>query len=218
MMSKSNDDLHEGGGILTGGPALKDASGAIVLLHGRGGSATEMISLGQDIALRGLALLAPQAAEHTWYPHSFLAPIEMNEPWLTSAMEKVESLLMLCAEFAIPTTRVAIVGFSQGACLVTEFVARHPTRYGAVIAFTGGLLGPVGSDLAHPGSLGGTPALLSSGDSDPYIPWSRVEETAQQFRLMDASVELNRYPGRAHTVLSEELDAAQKLLCSALQC
>jgi phospholipase/carboxylesterase len=216
-MSVSNRDPHEEGGILTGGTALQDASGAIILLHGRGGSATQMITLGQDITLRGLALLAPQAADHTWYPHAFLSPIAMNEPWLASAMKRVQSLLTLCSEFAIPMGRIAIVGFSQGACLVTEFVVRHPRRYGAVIAFTGGLLGPLGSDLAHPGSLEGTPVLLSSGDPDPYIPWSRVKETAHQFRSMDASVELNKFPGRPHAIVSEELDAAQKLLCATLQ-
>jgi phospholipase/carboxylesterase len=216
-MVSSTGDTQEEGGVLTGGASLEEASGAIILLHGRGGSAAEMIALGREIALRGLALLAPQASERTWYPHAFLAPIQINEPWLTSAMNKVTHLLELCADFAIPATRTAIVGFSQGACLATEFVARHPKRYGAVIALTGGLLGPLGSDLAHPGSLEGTPTLLSSGDPDPYIPWSRVEETGRQFQLMDASVEIKKYPGRAHTVVPEELDAAQKLLCFTLQ-
>ena len=217
MMSGSKVDPHEDGGIITGGPALQDASGAIILLHGRGGSAAEMIKLGGEIGLRGLAMLAPQAVNHTWYPESFLAPPAMNEPWLTSAMKRIDRLLELCGDFAIPTQRVVIVGFSQGACLATEYVARNPRRYCAIIGLTGALFGPIGSDLFHPGSLESTPVLLTSGDPDPYIPWSRVEETAQQFRLMNASVDLRRMEGRSHTVSSEELDAGQQLLCSAFQ-
>ena len=217
MTSEINNDPHQEGGILTGGAALQEASTAIILLHGRGGSATEMITLGQEIALRGMALLAPQAADRTWYPQSFLAPVGTNQPWLDSAMKKIEGLINLCTECLIPVTQIAILGFSQGACLAAEFVVRQPQRYGSVVAFTGGLVGPLGSDLSHPGSLQGTPVLLSSGDPDPYIPWVRVEETAQQLRLMDARVELTRYPGRPHTVLSQELDAAQKFLCAAFQ-
>ena len=216
-MFMTNSDPHADGGVITGGPALQDAAGAIILLHGRGGSAAEMIALGQEIGLRGLALLAPQAADHTWYPNSFLAPIKANEPWLSSAMKKIQTLLDLCRESAIPMTQVALAGFSQGACVSLEFVARHPQRYGAVVAFTGGLLGPLGSDLSHPGSLAGTSVLLSSGDPDPHVPWSRVEETAQQFRAMHATVELTRYAGRPHTITSEEMDAAQRFLCNALQ-
>ena len=217
MISESNTDPHAEGSILTGGAAIQEASTAIILLHGRGGSATEMIALGQEIALRGMALLAPQAADHAWYPQSFLAPVGANQPWLGSAMKKIWELITLCIESSIPARQIAMLGFSQGACLATEFVARHPQRYGGVVSLTGGLVGPLGSDLSHPGSLEGTPVLLSSGDPDPYIPWVRVEETKQQLRLMDARVELRRYPGRPHTVLSEELDVAQKFLCAAFQ-
>lgn len=208
-------DPHEDGAIITGGPALQDASGAMILLHGRGGSAAEMIKVGGEMGLRRLAMLAPQAVNHTWYPESFLAPQAMNEPWLSSAMKRIDSLLALCSDCAIPSDRVAIVGFSQGACLATEYAVRHPLRYGAVIGFTGALFGPLGSDISHPGSLEATPVLLTSGDQDPYIPWSRVEETAQQLRLMGATVDLHRLEGRSHTISSEELDAAQQLLCSA---
>lgn len=217
MIADGRNDPHAEGSLITGGTVLGEASTALILLHGRGGSATEMITLGQEIALRGMALLAPQAADHTWFPQSFLAPVRTNQPWLASAMKKIAALINLCTEFLIPMKQIAILGFSQGACLATEFAASHPQRYGPLVAFTGGLFGPAGSDLSHPGSLQGTPLLLSSGDSDPYIPWLRVEETARQFRLMNARVELTRYPGRPHTVLSEELDAAQKFLCAALQ-
>ena len=215
MIAYRQNDPHAAGSVLNGGAALQETSGAIILLHGRGGSAAEMIGLGKEMNLPGIALLAPQAAEHTWYPSSFLAPLSQNEPWLTSALKKVQGIGEQCAASGISSERVAIVGFSQGACLASEFVARHPRRYAAVIAFTGGLIGPIGSDLHHPGSLDGTAVLLSSGDPDPHVPWIRVEETARQYRSMGASVRADRFPGRPHTISTEELNAARRLLGSA---
>jgi phospholipase/carboxylesterase len=214
-MANSQNDPHEADSILNGGTSLVEASGVMILLHGRGGLAAEMIGLGREISPQGITLLAPQAAEHTWYPNSFLAPLSQNEPWLTSALNKVQGIVEQCAASGVSSDRVAIVGFSQGACLGSEFVARHPRRYAAVVAFTGGLIGPLGSDLRHPGSLNGTMVLLSSGDPDPHVPWTRVEETAQQLRSMRASVQAHRFPGRPHTVLPEELNAARSLLGSA---
>ena len=214
-MAYIQNDPHGTGIVLNGGDGLQEASGVMILLHGRGGSAAEMIGLGNEIGLPGIALLAPQAAEHTWYPNSFLAPLSQNEPWLTSALNRVQGILEQCAASGISAERVAIVGFSQGACLSSEFIARHPQRYAAVIAFTGGLIGPLGGDLHHAGSLHGTAVLLSSGDPDPHVPWARVEETAQQLRSMGASVRADRFPGRPHTILPEELHAASSLLHSA---
>ena len=214
-MAFSRNDPHGAGNLLSGGPALQDASGVMLLLHGRGGAAAEMMSLGREIDLPRITLLAPQAADHTWYPYSFLAPLSQNEPWLTSALNRVDTILEQCAASGISSERVVIAGFSQGACLASEYAARHPQRYAAVIAFTGGLIGPPGSGLHHPGSLQGTPVLLSSGDPDPHVPWTRVEETAQQLRSMGASVRVDRFPGRPHTILPEELNTARSLLRSS---
>ena len=121
-----------------------------------------------------------------------------------------------CVELGIARGRIAIAGFSQGACLASEFVARHPSRYAGLVAFTGGLIGPPGADLRHQGTLEGTPILLSSGDPDPHVPWTRVEETAEQFTAMGAAVTLRRYPKRPHTVLPEEMAQARSLLASVL--
>jgi phospholipase/carboxylesterase len=213
------DDPHSGSAVLHGGVALGQASRALVLLHGRGASAEDILSLGGALGSKltapGLALIAPQAVGSSWYPYSFLAPREQNEPWLSSALRLVASLVDDCMGHGIPSERIGLCGFSQGACLATEFVASHPRRYGALIAFTGGLIGPPGSDLRHSGSLEGMPALFSSGDPDPHVPWQRVEESAAVLREMGARVELMRHVGRPHTVLPAEIRAAQAMLQAA---
>lgn len=206
------NDPHRNTPVVRLGRDLASAAAAVVMLHGRGGSAQDILSLANDMYDERVAYLAPQAADHTWYPYSFLAPIEQNEPWLSSAIRKVESVVESCTAAGVPNNKVAICGFSQGACLATEFVARHPARYGALIAFTGGLIGPPGSDLHHAGSLDGMPALFSSGDPDPHVPWSRVEESARELKGMGAEVQLMRHPGRPHTILNTELDAARSLV------
>ena len=210
---------HANAEIYEAGAPLRSASGVLLLLHGRGASAADILGLGEEIAPAGVALVAPQASGHTWYPNSFLAPIAQNEPWLSSALELVESIVQRSLDAGIASNRIAICGFSQGACLSTEFVARHPRRYAALIAFTGGLIGPLGIDLHHAGSgqnvLEGTPALFSSGDPDPHVPWVRVEDSASQLEAMGAKVELRRYPLRPHSVLREEAENARVLLAKA---
>jgi phospholipase/carboxylesterase len=198
--------------ILRSGEPLSTAKVAAILLHGRGGSSQDIVSLGDALNLSETALLAPQATDHTWYPNSFLSPISSNEPWLSSAVELVISILHDCIRAGVPSEQIVLLGFSQGACLACEVVARSPRRYGALIAFTGGLIGPLGMDLHHDGILSGTPVLLSSGDPDPHVPWSRVEETADQFKLMGGKIKLQRYPGRPHTVLPEEVNNADRFL------
>lgn len=213
---KARSDPHASSAVLYGGVAVDQASHALVLLHGRGASAEDILLLGGAITSKltvpGLALIAPQAAGSSWYPYSFLAPREQNEPWLSSALRLVASLLEGCIGRGIAAERLGVCGFSQGACLATEFVASNPRRYGALIAFTGGLIGPPGSDLRHAGSLESTPALLSSGDPDPHVPWQRVEESASVLRGMGAKVEVMRHVGRPHTVLPAEIRAAQAML------
>lgn len=197
------------------GAPLASAKGAIVLLHGRGASAEDILSLGGALQQPGLALVAPQAAGHTWYPNSFLAPLEANEPYLSSALAKVAAVVAEIEAAGIRRDRIVIAGFSQGACLTTEFVASNPARYAGLIAFTGGLIGPLGMDLHHEGQLAGTPALLLSGDPDPHVPWQRVEDSARELNRMGAVVEAIRYPGRPHTVSMPEIELARKLLLQA---
>jgi predicted esterase len=211
-MSTHRASPYTGASVLQRGSPLEEAIGAVILLHGRGGSAKDILTLGEELRLPGVGFLAPEVVGHTWYPNSFLAPIESHEPWLTSALEIVHALTRRCAAAGIDTKHVAIVGFSQGACLACEFIARYPQRYAALVAFTGGLFGPIGSDLHHTGKLLGTPVLLSSGDPDLYVPWNRVEETAKELTAMGAIVHAQRYPGRPHTILPEELQAGHSLL------
>lgn len=207
-----NNDPHAGGAVLQSGAPLKQADLAVVLLHGRGGSAEDILGLASAFDLPNVVYLAPQAAGQTWYPLSFLAPREANEPYLGSALRKVESVVQSLAQAGFARERVVIAGFSQGACLTTEFAARHPARYAGLIAFTGGLIGPPGSVRQPAGDLEGTPALLLSGDPDPHVPWARVEESAAILGAMGAKVTTKRYPGRPHTISQQELELAHNLL------
>jgi phospholipase/carboxylesterase len=210
-----SSDPHRDGPVRQFGRPLAKASGAVILLHGRGGSAGDILTLAGGLYLPQLVYLAPQAARNSWYPNSFLAPIAQNEPWLTSALRKVETTLQMANDAGISADRVVIGGFSQGACLATEFAARHPQRYAGLILFTGGLIGPPGADLAHRGDLAGTPAFFGSGDPDPHVPWQRVEQSARIFAEMGAAVTSRRYANRPHTISREEIDFAKGLIRDA---
>ncbi|MFC6646608.1 alpha/beta hydrolase [Granulicella cerasi] len=207
---------HANTPTLYGGAPIDAAKAAIVLLHGRGGSAEDILTLGPVIAPEGVAFVAPQAASHTWYPQSFLAPRQANEPYLSSALARVKSEVEKLVEQGIARERIFVAGFSQGACLSSEFVASNPARYAGLIAFTGGLVGPLDSDLTHVGSLAGMPALLLSGDPDPHVPWARVESTKKVLEGMGAVVQAHRYPGRPHTVTGEEVALAKQFVKLAL--
>ena len=190
---------------------------AVILLHGRGGSAEDILGLREDFGFPDVAYLAPEAAGHSWYPYSFLAPIERNEPWLTESLAKVGETVDGALREGIARQKIVIAGFSQGACLASEFMARNAARYGGLIAFTGGLIGPPGTDFRYPGDLVGTPAFLGAGDPDPHVPWQRVEESAAVLEKMGADVTLKRYPGMPHTIAREEIDQARALIARMLQ-
>ncbi len=205
-------DPHGAQPIVVAGTALANANGVIVLLHGRGGSAQDILHLGAVLAPAGTALLAPEAAGHTWYPNSFLAPRAQNEPFLSSALARVAAAVELAVAAGFRTEQIALCGFSQGACLATEFVGRNPHRYAGLLAFTGGLIGPLDAPLSLTGDLHGTPVLLSSGDPDPHVPWSRVQQSAELLTGIGAAVSLRRHPGRPHTVSQQEVHEGQVLL------
>jgi predicted esterase len=212
MMRSNADDPHRDQPILQRGAALDSAKGAVVLLHGRGASAEDILGLAQDFELPDLAYLAPEAAEHTWYPYSFLSPIEQNQPWLDSALKLVGETVERATTAGIERQKVAIVGFSQGACLATEFVVRNATRYGGLVAFTGGLIGPPGAKFAYSGDLASTLSFLGAGDRDPHVPWKRVEESAAVLTSLGAVITLRRYPGLPHTINQDEIDHAKIIL------
>jgi predicted esterase len=209
-------DPHRDQPVRTLGAKLDRAAAAVILLHGRGASAEDILGLATEMYDERFAYLAPQAAGQSWYPYSFLAPVEQNEPWLSSALAKVGATVELALQAGLAREHIFICGFSQGACLSSEFVASNPARYGGMIAFTGGLIGPPDADLHHAGDLGGMPALFSSGDPDPHVPWSRVLASAEQFTAMGAEVQTQRFPGRTHTVLPQEIKSAREILFRSL--
>jgi len=184
----------------------------LVLVHGRGATAQSILSLYEELGVENISALAPQAAGQSWYPNSFLAPLEANQPYLDSALRRLESIVTDLLARGVPGERVALLGFSQGACLTLQFTARHPRRYGAVMGLTGGLIGPPGTPREYPGSLDGTPVFLGTSDPDPHVPFERVRETGTVLVRMGAEVELRRYPGMPHSINEDELDACRALL------
>lgn len=181
-------------------------------MHGRGATAESILSLVPELAVPDLAYVAPQAPGNTWYPESFLAPIERNEPWLSNGLRMLGDAVRELEGKGIPKERIALIGFSQGACLMLEFAARHAARYGALVGWSGGLIGPRGTPRAYPGSFEGTPVFLGCSDRDPHVPAWRVEETAEVLGRTGAEVDLRLYPGLPHTVNEDELQAARVLL------
>jgi predicted esterase len=208
----ARDGLHRGGRVAATGAQLPEARAAALLLHGRGATAQGILELAAELAAPGLAFLAPQAAGGTWYPLSFLAAIDANEPWLSSALATVGDLVSRVEAAGIPPARIALVGFSQGACLATEFVARNPRRYGALAAFVGGRIGPPGTRFEAVGTLSGTPALLAAGDPDPHVPWQRVADSAANLEALGATVTLRRHPGFPHAIHPDDLASARAWL------
>jgi len=184
----------------------------MILVHGRGGSAEDMLGLAAELRRPELAYLAPQAAGHTWYPFSFLAPLEQNEPGLSSGLEVLGDLVAHVKQAGIPAERIVLLGFSQGACLSLEFAARNARRWGGVVALSGGLIGPPGTPRDYAGSFNGTSVFLGCSDRDPHIPKERVDESALVFERMGAAVTERIYPGLGHSVNEDELDFVRELV------
>jgi len=211
-MRSAVDDPHAGQPVLSRGPAPGAARLVAILVHGRGGSADDMLGLAEELLLPDVAYLAPQAANHSWYPYSFLTPIPQNEPWLGSALKTVLGVIGGLGEQGVTPERIALVGFSQGACLSLEAAARNARRYAAVIGLSGGVIGPPGTPRAYTGDFAGTPVFLGCSDIDPHIPLERVHESAEVFRTMGAVVDERIYPRMGHTINQDELDAVRTLL------
>ena len=204
--------LHQGQPLLKAGATLEEASAAMILVHGRGASAESILTLTDELNHDGFAYLAPQAANSTWYPFSFLAPIENNDPWLSSALSVVQQTLDYTQKAGIPVHRTLILGFSQGACLAMEFIARHPQRFGGGVALSGGLIGPPGTDFSYPGSLEEMPIFIGCSDIDPHIPLERVKETTKALQELGAEATERIYPGMGHMVNQDEIDHIRKMM------
>jgi phospholipase/carboxylesterase len=215
-MTAPREDPHRAQRVAEKGAPLARARAAMIMLHGRGSRADDMLALADLLAQPDLAYLAPQAAGHSWYPYPFTAPIERNEPWLSSALRLIDALMERLAE-AFWAERVALLGFSQGACLGLEYAARHARRYAGVIGLSGGLIGPEGTPRDYPGSLAGTPVFLGCSDVDPHIPLARVRETTAVLRRLGADVTERIYPGMGHLINEDEIGFVRGLLAALLR-
>ena len=198
--------------VLTTGAPLARASAAMVLLHGRGGTAEDILSLAEALAAPDIAYLAPQASGSTWYPQSFLAPIEQNEPSLSHALAAVGAVVDTVAHAGLAAERVVLLGFSQGGCLALEYAARNARRYGGAVGLSSGLVGPPGTPRDYTGSLAGTPVFLGCSDVDAHIPEWRVHESAQVLRGLGADVTERIYPGMGHLINDDEIAHVARLL------
>jgi predicted esterase len=207
---------HQGQPILLTGEPIDRAKAAMVMLHGRGASAEDILELATEVKQPGFVYLAPQAAGNAWYPNSFLAPIASNEPALSSALLTIESILGQLEEAAIPIERTIILGFSQGACLSLEYVARNARRYGGVVGLSGGLIGPDGTPRDYTGSLERTPVFLGCSDRDPHVPKERVELTAEVMQKLGGDVTMKLYPNPAHTVNPDEIRFVRAMMVALL--
>lgn len=207
-----NKQPHQNQPLVTMGKPLDEASAAMILVHGRGATAHNILGLGRDLRHDEMVYLAPQAAGNSWYPHSFLAPLEQNEPGLSSGLLAVKNAFERATGAGIAPERIIIGGFSQGACLASEFVARNPQRLGGVFIFSGGVIGPLGMPRSYDGSLDGTPIFIGCSDVDFHIPVERVHETAAIFEKLGAQVIKKIYPGMDHTYIQDEIDEAMSIV------
>lgn len=204
--------LHAGQPVLATGEAPERASAAMLLLHGRGASARDILTLTPSLEAPGWAYLAPQAEGGTWYPMPFTAPLERNEPWLSAALDVVADLLSRLREAGIPAERTVLLGFSQGACLTLEYAARNARRYGGVVGLSGGVIGPDGAVRQDAGSLDGTPVFLGCSELDPHIPAHRVHHAAGVLRGLGGDVTARLYPDLGHSVNEDELDEVRSIM------
>lgn len=203
---------HLGQQLLQSGELFENAEAAMIMIHGRGASAENILLLSEDLDMPGFTFLAPQAANYTWYPYGFMSPIEDNEPGISSALQVIADIFEKLEAKGIAPEKSILLGFSQGACLASEFAARNAKRYGGLIGLSGGLIGPDGTPRDYSGSLEGTPVFLGCSNTDPHIPAERVEETARILRQLDGEVIMRLYPKMGHTINQDEIDTARKMM------
>ncbi|MHA4808738.1 alpha/beta hydrolase [Flavitalea flava] len=198
--------------ILTGGADIRTASKALIMLHGRGATAENIISLAGQLKVEGFALFAPQASDNTWYPFSFLAPPQKNEPFLSSALNLLDGLVEKINQQGIPKEHIYFLGFSQGACLMLEFMTRNGAKYGGAAAFTGGLIGDKLYPENYKGDFEKTPVFIGTSDPDFHVPVERVHETTDLLKSMGADVTEKIYKNMGHTIVLDEIDQVNRLI------
>ena len=198
--------------IQIAGKSLEEAEKALIMIHGRGANARDILGIASHLNVKEYALFAPEATNNTWYPYSFMAPPEQNEPWLSSALNLVKEAVDAATKRGITAENIYFLGFSQGACLALEFVARNAEKFGGVVALTGGLIGDKIDKENYSGNFNGTPIFMGTGNPDPHVPLERVKESASLLEKMNAKVHLKVYEGKAHSVSQDEIDEANRLV------
>ncbi|MBL1214229.1 MAG: phospholipase [Ignavibacteriae bacterium] len=196
----------------TAGKSLKETEKVLIMIHGRGANARDILGLATYLNVSEYALMAPEATNHTWYPYSFMAKPEQNEPWLSSALDLLKEVVDEVTKEGITTENIFFLGFSQGACLALEFVARYAKQMGGVVAFTGGLIGDKINEENYSGNFNGTPIFIGTGNPDAHVPLERVKESAGILEKMNAKVHLQVYEGRTHTVSPDEIKEANLII------
>jgi predicted esterase len=207
-----SQDPHRGQPIRMAGVPLSRAQAAMLMVHGRGARAEDILSITGGLDQAGYAYLAPQAAGNTWYPNRFFAPLPSNEPWLSSALAFVDNVLAQIIEAGIPAERTILLGFSQGACLTLEYTARNPRRYGGLVGLSGALIGPDDKRREYTGSLSGTPVFLGCSDVDFHVPKERVLDTAEVLRDLGGVMTVRLYPNMDHSINQDEIDIVRSMM------
>ena len=201
--------------FITAGQSLETASKVLIMMHGRGGSAEDILGLSDHLQVKDFAIVAPKATNNTWYPYSFLMPPQQNEPWLSSALQVIKEIINDLVAKGVTQELIYFLGFSQGACLTLEFVTRNATRFGGVVALTGGLIGDKIYEQNYVGNFDGTKIFIGTSDPDPHVPVQRVHDSEFILRKLNAAVTVKVYKGMGHTINQDELDAANMILTSA---
>ena len=209
-------DPHAGQPVLQAGAPLGDAPVVVIMVHGRNAGPGNILDLVPRLARPAVTYLAPAAAGRTWYPHSFLAEVAANEPGLSSALGVLDALVARVEAAGIPRARIVLLGFSQGACLTAEFAVRHPSRFGGVVVYSGGVVGPPGTTWPASGRFDGTPMFFGCSDRDSHVPEPRVTESAELCARLGATVTRRIYPGMGHLVNDDEIQWTQELLDALL--
>jgi len=212
----NSQDPHHGQPVQIAGEPLDTARAAMLMVHGRGARAEDILSIAGQLAQSGFAYFAPQASENTWYPNRFLVPLADNEPWLSSALAFVDDTLAQIINAGMPFERIMLLGFSQGACLTLEFAARNARRFGGIVGLSGALIGPDDTPRDYAGSLSGTPVFLGCSDVDFHVPKERVDETAEVFQKLEGEVTKRLYPNLDHSVNQDEIDFVRGMMQTLL--